>query len=40
MRRTRNRKHNRKTRKSYGNRNCYRYMTPFMVLDEEYLKEV
>lgn len=40
MRNTRNWKHTTKNRKQYGKRNLYRYMTPFMVLDEEYLEEV
>lgn len=37
MKKTRSWKHNRKTRKAYGNRNLTKYLTPFMVLDEKYL---
>ncbi len=39
MRKTRSWKHNRKDRKQYGNRNVVKYLTPFMILDEKYLRE-
>lgn len=38
MRNTRSWKHNRKDRKQYGNRNVEKYLTPFMVLDERYIR--
>ena len=39
MKKTRSWKHNRKDRKQYGKRNVTKYLTPFMTLDEKYLRE-
>ena len=35
---TRNWKHITKNHKQYGNRNTVKYETPFMILDERFLK--